>query len=161
MVKTDLNPRFQQKVQFRGRRPLAEYSRLITDPALGRAQGRPSQAWPIQGLARPGPAKPIFGILCSLDRHCRMKRIDMAIKLDHELRLTRRRSWDMQNFEADLFMMVSRPSEANFRGRIPKYYHRKIFGSNKKNDRVETGFPRVEGVKPEAREARRGPRRAK
>ena len=49
----------------------------------------------------------------SLDRHCRMKRIDMAIKLDHELRLTRRRSPDMQNFEADLFMMVSRPSEAN------------------------------------------------
>ena len=26
---------------------------------------------------------------------------------------------------------------------------------------VETGFPQVQGVKPEAREARRGPRRAK
>ena len=45
-----------------------------------------------------------------------------------------RRSWDMQNSEADLFMMVSKPSEANvefqshprlgyaeFRGGTPKY----------------------------------------
>ena len=37
----------------------------------------------------------------------------MAIKLDHELRLTRRRSPDMQNFEADLSMMVPRPYQAN------------------------------------------------
>ena len=41
------------------------------------------------------------------------KQIDMAMKLDHELRLTRHQSWDMQNFEVDLFMMVSRPSKAD------------------------------------------------
>ena len=57
----------------------------------------------------------------SLDRHRRMKRIDMAIKLDHELRLTRRRSPDMQNFEADLSMMVPRPYESILGGKTPKY----------------------------------------
>ena len=57
----------------------------------------------------------------SLERHFRMKRIDMAMELDHELHLTRRQSWDMQNLEADLFMMVSRPSKANLGGRRPKY----------------------------------------
>ena len=51
--------------------------------------------------------------LYNLDRHIRMKRIDMVTKLDHELCLTRRSSWDMQNFQADPFPMVSRPSEAN------------------------------------------------
>ena len=105
-----------------------------------------------------------FGKICSLDRHCRMKRIDMAIKLDHELRLTRRRSPDMQNFEADLSMMVPRPYESILGGKTPKYDFSEV--AKKKwskigRDRVETGFLRVEGVKPEAREARRGPRRAK
>ena len=57
----------------------------------------------------------------SLDRHCRMKRIAMAIKFDHELRLTRRRSPDMQNFEADLSMMVPRPYESILGGKTPKY----------------------------------------
>ena len=59
--------------------------------------------------------------LGSLDRHCRMKRIAMAIKFDHELRLTRRRSPDMQNFEADLSMMVPRPYESILGGKTPKY----------------------------------------
>ena len=45
-----------------------------------------------------------------------MKRIDIAIKLDHEVGLRLRRSWDMQNFEAYILMMVSRPSEANLEG---------------------------------------------
>ena len=57
----------------------------------------------------------------SLDRHCRMKQIDMAIKLDHELRLTRHRSPTMQNFEADLSMMVPRPYESILGGKTPKY----------------------------------------
>ena len=57
----------------------------------------------------------------SLERHIRIKRIDMAIKLDHELRLTRRRSPDMQNFEADLSMMVPRPYESILEGKTPKY----------------------------------------
>ena len=48
-----------------------------------------------------------------LDRHIGMKRINLAMKLDHELRLTRGRRWDMQNFKEDVFMMASRPSEAN------------------------------------------------
>ena len=97
----------------------------------------------------------------SLDRHCRMKRIAMAIKFDHELRLTRRRSPDMQNFEADLSMMVPRPYESILGGKTSNTIFPR---SRKKNwskigrDRVETGFLRVEGVKPEAR---RGPRRAK
>ena len=60
-------------------------------------------------------------IFLSLDRHCRMKQIDTAIKLDHELRLTRRRSPDMQNFEADLSMMVPRPYESILGGKTPKY----------------------------------------
>ena len=81
----------------------------------------------------------------------------MAIKFDHELRLTRRRSPDMQNFEADLSMMVPRPYESILGGKTPKY----DFSEVAKNVLVETGFPRVEGVKPEAREARRGPRRTK
>ena len=62
----------------------------------------------------------------SLDRHCRMKRIDMAIKLDHELRLTRCRSWDMQNFEVDHCMMVSSPSETHLGGRKPEYYFSEV-----------------------------------
>ena len=45
----------------------------------------------------------------------------MAIKLDHELRLTRRRSPDMQNFEADLSMMVPRPYESILGGKMSKY----------------------------------------
>ena len=45
----------------------------------------------------------------------------MTMKLDHELRLTRCRSWDMQNLEADLFIMISRPSEANYGGGRTKY----------------------------------------
>ena len=45
----------------------------------------------------------------------------MAIKLDHELRLTCRRSPDMQNFEVDLSMMVPRPYESIFGGKTPKY----------------------------------------
>ena len=51
--------------------------------------------------------------------HIRMKPTDMAIKLDHELSLTR--SWDMQEFEAELFMMFSRPFEANLGGKESKY----------------------------------------
>ena len=97
----------------------------------------------------------VFFSSLSLDHHIRMKRIDMAIKLDHELRLTRRRSWDMQNFEADLFMMVSRPSEANLGGRKPKYDFSKVTFFCRKL--VETKSTLVERVKPEAR---RGPRRA-
>ena len=60
-------------------------------------------------------------VLSSFDHQFRMKRIDMAIKLDHELRLTRRRSPDMQNFEADLSMMVPRPYESILGGKTPKY----------------------------------------
>ena len=60
-------------------------------------------------------------IYISLDRHCRTKRIAMAIKFDHELRLTRRRSPDMQNFEADLSMMVPRPYDSILRGKTHKY----------------------------------------
>ena len=105
--------------------------------------------------------------LRSLDRHCRMKRIDMSIKLDHELRLIRRRSPEMQNLEADLSMIVPRPYESILGDKkrpntiFPR--SRKFFWSKIGRDRVETGFPRVEGVnvKPEAGEARRGPRRAK
>ena len=54
----------------------------------------------------------------------------MAIKLDHELRLTRRRSPDMQNFEADL-SMVPRPYESILGGKTTKYHFprsRKKFG---------------------------------
>ena len=106
----------------------------------------------------------ILPVFFSLDRHYRMKRIDMAIKLDHELRLTRRRSPDLQNFEADLSMMVPRPYESILGGKTPKYDFSEV--AKKKwskigRDRVETRFPWVEGVKPEAGEARRGPRRAK
>ena len=98
----------------------------------------------------------------SLDRHIRMKRIDMAMKLDHELHLTRRRSWDMQNFEADLSMMVSRPSEANLEGKRTKYnFCVFCFSSKIGRDRVRSRPPRVEGVEPEAGEARRGPKKAK
>ena len=79
----------------------------------------------------------------------------MAIKFDHELRLTRRRSQDMQTFDADLFVMVLSPSEANYEGREPKYDL-----SRSRKQLVETGFLQVEGVKPEAKEARRGTRRA-
>ena len=57
-----------------------------------------------------------------LDCHIRIKQIDMAIEVEHELRLTRCRNCHVQNFEADLFMMVSRPSEANLSGKKPKYY---------------------------------------
>ena len=32
------------------------------------------------------------------DHHIRMKRIDLVIKSDHELRLTRRWNWDVPNF---------------------------------------------------------------
>ena len=63
----------------------------------------------------------------------------------------------MQNFEADLFMMVSRPSEANLGGRRAKccrgFF---VFAPTIVFYRVGSGFPRVEGVKPEAR---RGPNR--
>ena len=45
----------------------------------------------------------------------------MATKFDHELRLTRRRSPDMQNFEADLSMMVPRPYESILGGKTSKY----------------------------------------
>ena len=45
----------------------------------------------------------MFFLIYNPDRHCTIKRIDMDMKLDHEVRLTRRQSWDMQNFEADLF----------------------------------------------------------
>ena len=65
---------------------------------------------------------------CSLDCHIRIKRIDLAIKLHLELRFSRRRYWDMQNCEVDLFMMVSRPSKANLGGRKPKYCRRKFLG---------------------------------
>ena len=78
----------------------------------------------------------------------------MAIKLDHELDLTRRQSWDMQNFETDIFMMVSRPSDANSGGTKPKYDFSKVA---KKSLAENSGFLWVQGVKMEAREARRGP----
>ena len=76
-----------------------------------------------------------------------MKRIDMAIELDDELRLTRRQSWDTQNFEA---------IQVKFRGymegpntifpRSQKWISLKV-----SFDQIETRFPQVEGVKPEAR----------
>ena len=40
----------------------------------------------------------IWITLSSLDRHIRLKQIDMAITLDHELHLTWCKSWNMQNF---------------------------------------------------------------
>ena len=58
----------------------------------------------------------------------RRKTSILAIKLDHEVRLRRRRYPEMRNFEADLFMMVSRPSEANLGRRMPKYYRGKFSG---------------------------------
>ena len=63
----------------------------------------------------------------------------MAIKFDHELRLTRRRSPDMQNFEADLSMMVPRPYESILGGKTPKYDFSEV--AKKKNGRklAETG----------------------
>ena len=61
-------------------------------------------------------------------------------------------------------MMISRPYEANLGSKKPKYN----FSKFAKIRLVEVllrpgrdGFPQVEGVKPEAREARRGPMRAK
>ena len=50
-----------------------------------------------------------------------MKRIAVAIKFDHELRLTRRRSADRQDFEADLSMMVPRPYESILGCKTSKY----------------------------------------
>ena len=61
-------------------------------------------------------------------------------------------------------MMVLRPSEANLGGRTSTHDFPEVpkkVGSNIGRDWFETGFLRVEGVKLEAREARRGPRRAK
>ena len=66
----------------------------------------------------------------------------------------------MQNFEADLSMMVSRPSEANLEGKRTKYnFAFFLFSSKIGRDRVRSGFPRVEGVKLEAGEAGEGQRR--
>ena len=68
------------------------------------------------------------------------------------------------NFAANISMMVSRPYEANLVSKKPKYIFqnaRKYFWSKICFGQVETGFPQVEGVKPEAGEARRGLRRAK
>ena len=68
----------------------------------------------------------------------------------------------MQNFEADLFMMVSRPSETIRRVETLNTVlsrSRKAFWSKIGRDQVE--IPQVEEDKPEAREARRGPSRAK
>ena len=61
-------------------------------------------------------------------------------------------------------MMVPRPYESILAGKRPKYDFVEV--AKKKwskigRDRVEPGFLRVEGVKPDAGEARRGPRRAK
>ena len=85
----------------------------------------------------------------------------MNIKWDPEVA----QRWQTQNrignFEADLSMMVSRPYEANLGRKKPKYNFSKFakyFWSKMFFGWVETGFPQVEGVKPEAR---RGPRRAK
>ena len=71
----------------------------------------------------------------------------------------------MQNFEADLFMMVSRTSKANLESRKPKH----VFAEAAKKqaveylcfDQVGSGFPQVGGVKLEAGEAMRGLRRVK
>ena len=85
--------------------------------------------------------------ICSLDRHCRMKRIDMAIELDPELRLTRRRSPDMQNFEPDLSMTAPRPYAANLGPKKAQnnfLKSRNIFGSKIGRDRVGSGFLQVE-----------------
>ena len=62
-----------------------------------------------------------------------MKQIAMAIKLDHELRFTRRRSPDMQNFEADLSMMVPRPYESILGGR-EKCFGRKLAETGSRPD---------------------------
>ena len=60
-------------------------------------------------------------------------------------------------------MTVLRPYEANLGPKnavfdFPRFAKKK---SKIGRDQVETIFPQVEGVKPEAAEARRGPRRAK
>ena len=57
-------------------------------------------------------------------------------------------------------MMVPRPYESILGGKTPKYDFSEVAKKNWSKigrDRVETGFPQVEGVKPEAGEARRGP----
>ena len=81
----------------------------------------------------------------SLDHHNRITvtRIDTAAKLDHELCLTRHRSQDMQKSKADLFMLVSRTSKANLRGRRPKHDFSKVAQNNWSKigrEQVETGF---------------------
>ena len=61
-------------------------------------------------------------------------------------------------------MTVPRPYEANLGTKNALFdfsKSREYFWSKICFGRVETGFPHVEGVKPEAGEARRGPRRAK
>ena len=87
----------------------------------------------------------------------------MAMKLDHELRLTRRRSWDTQDFEVNPFMMFWRPCEANLGIRKPVYdfvQGRKKHWWKVSFAQVETGFPCVKEDKTEAGEAGRGPRRS-
>ena len=61
-------------------------------------------------------------------------------------------------------MTVPRPYEANLGAKNAVFVFSKFakyFWSKICFDWVETGFPQVVGVKPEAGEARRGPRRAK
>ena len=61
-------------------------------------------------------------------------------------------------------MMVSRPSETNLGDRKLKYDFPEVAKKHLVEDwsrPAGSGFPRVEGVKPEAGEARSGPRRAK
>ena len=64
---------------------------------------------------------PYVAYVCSVDSLLGGKISVLVIKLDHELRLTRRRSPDTQNFEADLSMVVTRPYESILGGKTPKY----------------------------------------
>ena len=63
----------------------------------------------------------------------------MAIKLDHELRLTRRRSPDMHNFEADLSMMVPRPYEPILGGKMAEYDFSEVAKKKLGRKLAETG----------------------
>ena len=60
-------------------------------------------------------------MLCSAARLLEGTFSALAMKLDYEVGLTCHRRWDMYNFEADLSMMVSRPSGQVYGVQKPKY----------------------------------------
>ena len=86
----------------------------------------------------------------------------MNIKSDLEVAQRWQTQNQIGNFEANLSMMVSKPYEANLgREKAKKTCQnsRKYFWSKNCFGRVETRFPQVEGVKPEARGGPRGLRK--